>query len=70
VRRPMHEQIRDLAGRRVSDPTLAFQLGQGFRVLGVVPHYLEAGPESLGFAAVIEWLNPKTIGRAAQAPVS
>jgi predicted amidohydrolase/ribosomal protein S18 acetylase RimI-like enzyme len=51
----------------LSDPTLSFQLAQGFKVLGVVQHYLEADPESLGYAAVIEWLNPEAIGAAAQA---
>ena len=41
------------------DPTLSFQLKQGFDVLGVVAGYLHSDPESLGYAAVIEWLNPK-----------
>jgi predicted N-acetyltransferase YhbS len=40
------------------DPTLSFQLQEGFHVLAVVPHYLSDDPESLGYAAVIEWLNP------------
>ena len=43
------------------DPTLTFQLHQGFHVLAVVPHYLKDDPPSLGYAAVIEWLNPETI---------
>jgi GNAT superfamily N-acetyltransferase len=38
-------------------PTLSFQLKHGFRVLAVVPGYLQHDPESLGYAAVIEWLN-------------
>jgi GNAT superfamily N-acetyltransferase len=41
----------------IGDPTLSFQLRQGFRVLAVVPAYLRRDPESLGFAAVIEWIN-------------
>jgi hypothetical protein len=40
------------------DPTLSFQLREGFRVLGVAENYLRNDPESLGWAAVIEWLNP------------
>lgn len=40
------------------DPTLSFQLKHGFEVIGVVSEYLRHDPESLGFAAVIEWLNP------------
>jgi predicted amidohydrolase/ribosomal protein S18 acetylase RimI-like enzyme len=42
-----------------ADPTLSFQLAQGFRVLGIVKQYLGADRESLGHAAVIEWLNPR-----------
>jgi GNAT superfamily N-acetyltransferase len=40
-----------------SDPTLTFQLKQGFDVLAVVSGYLRHDPESLGYAAVIEWIN-------------
>lgn len=43
------------------DPTLSFQLREGFHVVAVVPHYLSDDPESLGYAAVIEWLNPQLI---------
>ena len=46
---------------RQHDPTLSFQLNEGFHVLAVVPHYLSDDPESLGYAAVIEWLNPQLI---------
>lgn len=42
----------------LTDATLSFQLRQGFNVLGVVPNYLAHDPESLGWAAVIEWRNP------------
>ena len=44
--------------REIGDPTLSFQLKQGFHVLKLVPGYLRHDPESLGHAAVIEWLNP------------
>jgi hypothetical protein len=43
----------------LSDPTLSFQLRRGFRVLATVSGYLRHDPESLGYAAVIEWLNPE-----------
>jgi ribosomal protein S18 acetylase RimI-like enzyme len=42
---------------RYHDPTLSFQLKQGFHVLAVVSGYLHQDPESLGYAAVIEWIN-------------
>lgn len=43
---------------RLHDPTLSFQLRHGFEVIAVVSGYLRKDPESLGWAAVIEWLNP------------
>ena len=43
--------------KEIGDPTLTFQLRQGFRVLAVVKGYLPADPDSMGYAAVIEWLN-------------
>lgn len=43
------------------DPTLSFQLREGFDVLAVVHSYLRNDPESRGFAAVIEWLNPDVV---------
>lgn len=41
----------------LSDPTISFQLAQGFHVMAVVKGYLRHDPESLGYAAVIEWIN-------------
>jgi len=43
------------------DPTLSFQLARGFTVIGVVSGYLRFDPESLGWAAVIEWRNPQLV---------
>jgi GNAT superfamily N-acetyltransferase len=43
----------------IRDPTLTFQLRRGFNVLAVVSGYLANDPESLGYAAVIEKLNPE-----------
>ena len=52
------EYIDRVVEGTLHDPTLTFQLRRGFRVLGVVPDYLRHDPESLGWAAVIEWINP------------
>lgn len=49
------EYVAEVARGRHRDPTLSFQLRRGFRVLGVVSDYLRNDPESLGWAAVIEW---------------
>ena len=43
----------------IRDPTLSFQLHRGFRVISVVSGYLPNDAESLGYAALIEKLNPE-----------
>lgn len=48
---------RKVVANELRDPTLTFQLRHGFHVLAVVDGYLKNDPESLGAAAVIEWLN-------------
>lgn len=52
------EYVNRVVNGVIRDPTLSFQLKHGFVVLGVVGGYLQNDPESLGYAAVIEWLNP------------
>ncbi|HZD40816.1 MAG TPA: GNAT family N-acetyltransferase [Terriglobales bacterium] len=51
------EYVTRVVQRKLRDATLSFQLRQGFEVLAVVSGYLHYDPESLGYAAVIEWLN-------------
>jgi hypothetical protein len=58
------EYVVDVVAGRRRDPTLSFQLRRGFGVIGVVAGYLKHDPESLGWAAVIEWLNPEVAGPA------
>jgi ribosomal protein S18 acetylase RimI-like enzyme len=43
------------------DRTLSVWLHEGCHVLAVVPHYLNDDPETLGYAAVTEWLNPQVV---------
>ncbi len=52
------EYVRKVVAGELGDPTLSFQLKQGFHVLAVVSDYLPHDPESRGYAALIEWLNP------------
>jgi GNAT superfamily N-acetyltransferase len=56
-----NEYVERVVRGEIRDPTLSFQLKRGFRVLSVVSGYLLHDPESLGYAAVIEWLNPDRI---------
>ncbi|MCB9916074.1 MAG: GNAT family N-acetyltransferase [Planctomycetes bacterium] len=55
--------VAEVVAGRLNDPTLSFQLSQGFRVLAVVSGYFQGDRESLGWAAVIEWLNPQRAER-------
>lgn len=52
------EYVEKVKDGTISDPTLSFQLHRGFHVLAVVRDYLREDPESRGYAAVIEWINP------------
>jgi GNAT superfamily N-acetyltransferase len=55
------EYVRRVESGEIHDPTLSFQLHRGFRVLDVVAGYLRHDPESRGYAAVIEWVNPNYV---------
>lgn len=54
-------------GERV-DPTLSFQLSQGFRVVAVVGDYLRGDAESRGFGVIIEWVNEEVAPGGAGRP--
>lgn len=58
------EYAQGVVHGRIKGPTLSFQLREGFRVIQVVSGYLKADPESLGYAALIEWLNPEVATEA------
>lgn len=51
------EYVEAVVGGRLADPTLTFQLKQGFKVIDVVQGYIRNDLESLGYAAVIEWVD-------------
>lgn len=51
------DYVHSVVKGKIGDPTLSFQLRQGFHVLAVVKNYLRKDRESLGNAAVIEWIN-------------
>ncbi|MCB0348256.1 MAG: phosphoenolpyruvate carboxylase, partial [Bdellovibrionales bacterium] len=55
------EYVKQVVEKKIYDPTLSFQLNQDFKVIDVAPNYLFNDPESLGYAAVIEWLNPSLV---------
>lgn len=41
------------------DPVLSFQLRNGFEIIGIIPHYLDADKQSLGYGIHLIWRNPK-----------
>lgn len=43
----------------IQDPVLSFQLREGFNFCGTVSGYIPEDKESLGYAALIVWLNPR-----------
>jgi len=55
------EYVVKVVHGEIDDQTLSFQLHEGFHVLAVVPHYLSEDPETLGYAALVEWLNPTVL---------
>jgi len=55
------DYVIEVVHGRIDDQTLSFQLHEGFHVLAVVPHYLGEDPETLGYAALIEWINPRLV---------
>ena len=62
------DYVARVVSGRIVGPTLSFQLREGFRVIAVVPDYLRHDPESLGYAAVIEWLRHADAPTARTAP--
>lgn len=53
------DYVRRVIRGEIVDRTLSFQLKEGFQVFAVVSDYLRNDPKSLGYAALIEWLNPR-----------
>ena len=53
----VEDYVREVIAGRMYDPTLSFQLRQGFNVIGIASGYLAPDEESRNYAAVIEWLN-------------
>ncbi len=53
------EYVQKVIAGELGDPTLSFQLRQGFHVLAITDAYLLKDPDSHGNAAVIEWINEK-----------
>ena len=44
--------------KQARDPVLSFQLHNGFEVIGLIPGYLDADRDSLGYGVHLVWRNP------------
>jgi predicted amidohydrolase/GNAT superfamily N-acetyltransferase len=51
--------LEAVAAGRAHDPTLSFQLRNGFELVGALPGFLPGDQESLGWASHLVWRNPK-----------
>jgi predicted amidohydrolase/GNAT superfamily N-acetyltransferase len=55
----VEEYVEQVRQKQQRDPVLSFQLRNGFEVIGVIPHYLDADRQSLGYGVHLVWRNPK-----------
>lgn len=51
--------IDQVKQKKISDPVLSFQIRNNFEVIGIVPRYLTADHESMGYGVHLVWRNPK-----------
>lgn len=52
------DYIDAVKSRRIKDPTVSFQMKNGFNPMFVIPNYLPSDTESLGYAVLMKWHNP------------
>lgn len=53
------EYARQVSAGRIKDPTISFQIREGFHIVEAIADYLPGDTESLGYSVTIEWLNPE-----------
>lgn len=52
------DYLEAVQNKKVRDPTLNFQIKNGFIPIGVIPQYLPADIESHGYGVLMRWENP------------
>ncbi|MDX1823193.1 MAG: bifunctional GNAT family N-acetyltransferase/carbon-nitrogen hydrolase family protein [Thiohalomonadales bacterium] len=55
----VEQYIEAIKAKQARDPVLSFQLHNGFEVIGIIPEYLNADHDSLGYGIHLIWRNPK-----------
>ncbi|MGB3623203.1 GNAT family N-acetyltransferase [Ketobacter sp. MCCC 1A13808] len=51
--------VESVIQKKQRDQVLSFQLHNGFEVIGILPEYLNADHQSMGYAVHLMWRNPK-----------
>lgn len=60
----VEEYVEQVRNKKIKDPTLLFQLRQGFDVVTVLKEYLPNDVESMGCGALMVWRNPEVADEA------
>ncbi|MDF1781275.1 MAG: carbon-nitrogen hydrolase family protein [Alcanivoracaceae bacterium] len=55
----VEDYVDQVQQKKARDPVLSFQLHNGFGVIGILPGYLDADRDSLGYGIHLAWRNPK-----------
>lgn len=56
----VHEYVQGVVEGRLVDPVLTVHLKDGWSVVRPIQNYLQHDPESSGWSAVIQWVNPES----------
>ncbi|CAG0910820.1 unnamed protein product, partial [Cyprideis torosa] len=53
--------VEAIQSKQQRDPVLSFQLRNDFELIGIIPNYLDADTQSLGYGMHLMWRNPKVL---------
>ncbi|MFE8071088.1 bifunctional GNAT family N-acetyltransferase/carbon-nitrogen hydrolase family protein [Marinobacteraceae bacterium S3BR75-40.1] len=59
------DYVEAVRQKKQRDPVLSFQLYNNFEIHGIIPHYLDADLDSMGYAIHLIWRNPRVSQEAA-----
>ena len=54
----VEEYLKAVEEKKIKDPTVSFQMKNGFNPILLLPNYLNHDPEALGYAVLMKWDNP------------
>lgn len=55
----INKYVQAVINKETTDPTLSFQIRNGFEIIGVLHNYIPSDIESKGFAVHLLWKNPE-----------